>query len=232
MDGSNAAFLLDLPFASPGAPLPPNGILYVEDFDDAPLQDAMPPEPDPVAQFSQSDLEAAREAGRQEGLQAALAEATLLQAELQAACLQSLTDGLTGARTGLDLAANHHAAELSRTLLAVLQAAIPATLSQHARLEVRAVVQALLPGLKCEPELRVRANPSMAGFVRETLLAGLPTDTCVLSVCADAALAPGDVLVAWQGGQARRDCVAIWKAVVVALAPLHLPNLKEIYDGN
>ncbi len=234
MDGSNAAILFDtLPGSRRGAPMTA-GILYIEDFDAEPdvfeTAAAEPtPAPDPV--FTAAELEAAREAGRQEGFQASLADATLLQAQLQSAALQSLADGIAAARTSLDSVADAHAADLARTLLGVLRAAVPATMRVHAAAEVGAVLQALAPGLRAEPELRVRTHPDHADTLREALVALTAEDSCVLSVTTDANLAPGDVKIAWQDGYARRDTAAIWTQVQAALAPLNLPTLKELCHG-
>ena len=229
MDGSNAAFLLDTKlFSEPAGPVA-CGILYVEDFDDPPQAPRAEAVPEPAApSFSALELAQAREAGRQEGLAASLADAQLLQAQLQLAAMQSLVDGLAATRATYDELVRNSASETSRTILAVLQAVLPAVMRQHYRTELQALIAALAPGLACEPELRVRAHPGLAEFVRETLMAALQTTDCVLSVCADPALQPGDVLIAWQDGHARRDCAATWMAVSEALAPLGLPSLEEV----
>ena len=234
MDGSNAAILFDtLPGSRRGAPISA-GILYVEDFDAEPAvlkTTAAEPAPVPDPVFTAAELDAAREAGRQEGFQASLADATLLQAQLQSAALQSLADGIAAARTSLDSVADAHAADLARTLLGVLRAVLPATMRAHAAAEVDAVLQALAPGLRAEPELRVRTHPDHADMLREALVALTAEDSCVLSVTTDLNLAPGDVKIAWQDGYARRDTAAIWTQVQAALAPLNLPTLKELCHG-
>ena len=141
---------------------------------------------------------------------------------------RALADGLTASRACLDNVADRHATEVTRTILAILQAAVPVTMRNHASGELQGMFEALSRGLACEPELRVRAHPDLADFVRETLIRLLPDERCILSVCADAALGPGDVIVAWQDGHARRDCAQIWAAISAALAPLGLPKLKDI----
>ncbi len=229
MDGSNAAFLLDTPLFSDSAGSPACGILYVEDFDDKPHTARKETAPEPaLPSFSALELSQAREAGRQEGLAAALADAQLLHAQLQLAAMQSLADGLSATRSTYDDIVSGSAEQTSQTILAVLQAALPAVMSRHDRAELQALVAAVAPQLACEPELRVRAHPDLAEFVRETLMSALRTTDCVLSVCADTSLQPGDVLLTWQDGQARRDCAATWMAISVALAPLGLPTLEEV----
>ena len=233
MDGSNAAFLLHPPLMTPagGAP-PPRGILYVEDFDadpaGLPAADDVPPA---AATLSGDELEAAQELGRQRGLEAALADARLIQAQLQVAATQALADRLATAQALLAQIVERHAADISQTILAILQAAVPATMRLHARDELHAVAAALAPGLAHEPELRVRAHPDLADFVRETVMSLLPASRLAVSVCADPSLGAGDVLLAWQDGHARRDCARIWRDITAALAPLNLPNLEEIDHG-
>jgi flagellar biosynthesis/type III secretory pathway protein FliH len=230
MDGSNAAFLLDIPGVSHAAPLAGNGILYMEDFDRA---------PEPVAEMAATvlpactdeDVRSARAEGYAAGLAAALADARLMQAQVQSAALQTLGDGLASARAELAHIATGHAEATAQMMLAILKAAIPATMRRHASGEMGAMLEALLPGLACEPDLRVRAHPDLADAAREALIGRLPGDCCVLSVYADPALAPGDINVAWQDGRAMRDCGAIWAQIVEALAPLQLPLLEDIDRG-
>jgi hypothetical protein len=161
MDGSTSNFLRDLPAASTIGDVfglgRSDGILYVEDFDatasrpepeDIPQP---PPEPAPAV-FSAEDVAAAHEAGRREGVQSALGDARLLQEQLQTAALQSLADALANARDALERVATRQAEGCARTTLALLCAAVPATMARHAPAELDAVIAALRPGLACEPE--------------------------------------------------------------------------------
>jgi flagellar assembly protein FliH len=239
MDGSASRFAPDLP---QGATIGNvfglgscDGILYIEDFDAPAPEEAeqlAPPEPvpqDPV--FSAADIEAAHAAGRREGMEAALADALLVQGQLQAASTQALADSLDAARAALERVAAHHADQASRAVLAILRAAIPATMAAHGKTEIEGVVQALLPGLRCEPDLRVRTHPDNADFVRETLIDMLGADGGVLSVSPAPSLAPGDIQILWEDGQARRDCASIYADIATALAPLDLPKLEDICHG-
>jgi flagellar biosynthesis/type III secretory pathway protein FliH len=233
MDGSNAAFLLDMPGVSRAMPPAGNGILYMEDFDNAPETVAEMPAPAlalPVC--TDEDVRSARAEGYAAGVAACVADARLMQAQLQSAALQTLADGLASARAELACIATGHAEATARMMLAILKAAVPAAMRRHACGEMGAMVEALSPGLVCEPELRVRAHPDLADAAREALIGQLPGDGCVLSVCADPALAPGDICVAWQDGRAMRDCGAIWAQIVEALAPLQLPLLEDIDRGD
>ncbi len=232
MDGSNAAFLFESPLFSTQESRPVGGILYIEDFDDKPAASHTEPVPASVVpSYSAEDLAQAREAGRQEGLAAAFAEAQLVQSQLQSAATQSLADGIAATRSVVAELVQGAAEQVSLTLLAILRAALPAVMGRHNEAELRAMISALAPGIAAEPELRVRAHPDLAEFIRETLISVLETTSCVLSVCADSSLQPGDVLVAWQDGQMRRNCRETWSAITEALAPLGLQTFEEIYDG-
>jgi flagellar biosynthesis/type III secretory pathway protein FliH len=100
-----------------------------------------------------------------------------------------------------------------------------------AKSEMQGIIATLLPGLRSEAELRVRAHPAFSDFVRETLADLLTDSSLVLSVSGDETLLPGDIQLFWNEGSAQRDCRAIYANIVKALAPLNLPALEEICDG-
>jgi flagellar assembly protein FliH len=238
MDGSTYPFAEDLAAGDDLAfvdDMPPraSGILYVEDFDAPPVDEPAIAEPAPPPDpFTEADIDRARAAGYAEGLRDALADASLLQAQLQQAATQALADALAASRATLDRVASDHAGAAAKLLLALAQAAVPTLMARHAAAEADAMIAALLPGLRCEAELRVRAHPDLADHVRERLMALWPGDGGVLSVAADPALSPGDVQVSWQDGHAARDCAQLWHAVAQILAPLGLPSLQEICRGD
>jgi len=213
-----------------------DGILYVEDFDAppaprAPEQSPEPPPAPPEPVFTKADVLAAHAAGRQEGVQAALDDAKLLQAQLQAAATQALADSVSAGRAALERIAAQQAEGAARAVLAILQAAVPETMARHAQTELDAVIAALVPGLRCEPELRVRVHPDLADHVREQLVGLLDGEGGVLSVAADPSLSPGDIQINWADGGARRDGTEIYADIRDALAPLGLPALEEICCG-
>ena len=235
MDGSTSNYLHENTAASRVGDMfgfgRSDGILYIEDFDAPPPAQT---EPEPAVQapvFTAADIEAAREAGRQEGMQEALSDANLLQVQLQAAATQVLADSLTASRGALERVVAARADEATRTLLAILQAAVPHSMKALAKSEAQGLAATLLPGLRAEAELRVRTHPELADFVRETLADLLTDNSLVLSVSPDESLLPGDIQLHWNEGSAQRDCRAIYADIVNALAPLRLPALEEICDG-
>jgi hypothetical protein len=138
---------------------------------------------------------------------------------------------MAASRAGLERLVAQRADEATRTILAMLQAALPHSMKALAKAELQGIVATLLPGLRSETELRVRAHPELSDFVRETLGNLLTECSLVLSVSADETLLPGDIALFWNEGSAQRDCRSIYNDIVKALAPLRLPALEEICDG-
>ena len=235
MDGSAAGFLLN-PIDFSIGDEPGRGILYIEEFGLDADSDAGQADRDTQADVADppltlADVEAAREEGRLAGWQAALDDAQLLQTQIQAAATQSLTDALGAAQAALTRVARQTAEDGVRTILAMLEACLPALMEQHAAGETEAVFRALLSGLSLEPELRVRIHPEAADWIRELVAGLLSHGTAILSVTADDALARGDVQIAWRDGGAVRDTRQIWTAIRAALAPLNLPTIEEMCRG-
>jgi len=188
--------LLDLPASLLSEPAivlrGEDGILYFEDFDAPPPEEAPELAETPVPkppEYTAADVDCAYEAGRKDGLQAALSDARLVQDQLRAAATQALADALAANRRALEQLALHQANETAQLFLAIIAAAIPYMMTGYGQEEVQAVVAALLPGMRCEAELRVRTHPNSADMVRETLAEHLMAEGTVISVMSDTALA-------------------------------------------
>jgi flagellar assembly protein FliH len=246
MDGSAYAFLAEAEDLSPAALEPavirPNlspsvaGILFAEDFDspaEAPAQAEPDPVPVPEPVFSAADLEAARASGHEAGFSAARSDAEALRADLQVAALQSLADAIAATRKEAAEIAEQRAQALSAAVMAVLQAALPKLSEAHAQTELTAVLEALLPGLRTEPELRVRVHPDLEACVRavwKTLSQDEPSGE--LQLTADPDMVRGDVRLAWADGRATRNTAEVWQRLREALAPLDMPPLEELVHGD
>ena len=210
---------------------PPHGILYVEDFD-APAAPDAAPVPDIITpHIAPEDLDAARAEGHQAGLAEARAEQAAIQAELRTAALSAIGDALGTARADAARIAHTMADELAATLLALLQAALPAAAEALAGQEVMALVAALLPGLKREPNASIHVHPSLLGAIASDLQTLWPDHGGRLAVTPDAGLAASDVRVTWEDGEARRDTGALWRNLRAALDPYALPSLDSIMEG-
>jgi flagellar biosynthesis/type III secretory pathway protein FliH len=245
MDGTTYSFLADVddlaspragptviaPSLAPSAP----GILYAEDFD-SPTQDQSDEAAeslDPEPTFSAADLEAARAAGHEAGVSAAKIDAEALRADLHVAALQSLADAMAATRKEAADIAEQRAQALSAAVMAVLSAALPHVTETHAKAELTAVLEALLPGLRTEPVLRVRVHPDLEECVRQvwqTLSQDEPAGE--LQLTADATMARGDIRLSWADGRAMRNTADIWEAIRAALAPLNMPPLEELVHGH
>jgi flagellar assembly protein FliH len=217
---------------SPAPTVP--GILYAEDFDCPPVikePPTPPPPPEPV--FSAADLEAARASGHQEGFSAAKTDAEALRADLHVAALQSLADAMAATRKEAAEIAEQRAQALSGAVMAVLSAALPKVTEAHARAELTAVLEALLPGLQAEPVLRVRVHPDLEECVRavwKTLSQDEPAGE--LQLTADPQMMRGDIRLSWADGRAARNTAEVWEGIRQALAPINMPALQELVHGS
>jgi len=210
------------------------GILFVEDFDPP----AVAPQPAPLAEpeiiepsFCEADIEAAQAAGRELGLAAARAEHTAVQAELSAAALAEIGDALAATRADAVAVAQRVAEDLAAAMLALLQVALPDAAEASAAQEVDALLRTLLPALTREPDVQIRVHADLVDTVTRSLGAMRPQFGERLSISGDPALAKADVVVAWQDGEARRDCAALWDELREVLAPYGLPDIDVVLKG-
>jgi hypothetical protein len=210
----------------PGAGLNGTGVLFAEDFDlpepvlatatEAPEPEVIPPEE------AAAELAAAREAGFAAGQAAGH---TAGRAEAEAENRARATQALAAIALAMDEAAARAAAEAGRVaealaglLLDTLLAALPATCAHHGEAEARAVVRALLPPLLAEPAITVRIHPDIEAAIAAELRDCDADLASRVRLAPEPALAPGDVRIAWKGGNAMRDGRAITEAVAAAFA--------------
>ena len=190
--------------------------LFEEDFDTP-----GPSDPEVIAPLAaplaQSDIEAARAEGIAEGRAAARAEAEVA-AETLAEAARALIGELATLRDAMHAEAEENATAIARLLIDTLGVLFPALCARNGATEARAVVRALLPGLRQEPEVVIRVAPALVEAISRELAGAEQGDTPRLRVTADPSLPAGDVRVQWQGGAATRDAAALWEAVASALA--------------
>ena len=208
-----------------------SGILYIEDFDAAqqPCPEIAAPTPEPS--FTTGDIDAAHEAGRLAGLAEALEERECLVADLQLAAVQSVADAALNARVQSERLALLRAEELAATIIAALLAALPGTMRAQAAGEFEAIVEALLPAMRCEPEISVRANPDQLTFLEGLLRKPLEMAKTNLVIYPDADLHSGSVFFEWRDGGAARDCDVIWQQIAKVLEPIQIKKLKDHVNG-
>jgi flagellar biosynthesis/type III secretory pathway protein FliH len=200
------------------------GVLYAEDFDDAgtaPAPDILvEPAPPPL---TQDDVDAAASA--------AIARARLAwQAEVEQqrqAALAAIADLLASQREQAAQEAATVAEAAVTTILSMLSGALPNLCREHGPAEARALVRKLLPSLRSEPHVTIRAHPALAPILEQDLaeldleLAGTVTVTA-------APLEPGDLRIAWQNGSFKRDTGAILAAMQDALSQFGLTGPIQI----
>lgn len=198
-------------------------ILYMEDFDSPAFAAQQEAAPDIIAPaLTEDDVTRARAEGREAGLKQAREELATLHHELRGASLAAIADALAtsqrqAARVTLDMAE-----ETACTILALLQAALPATMLAAARTESAALLREAIPLLRDEANLHIAVHPDLAGDLTADL-AALTRKCPGLAVVADPALSPGTVAVTWEGGSLTRDTDEVWREISRALAPLNLP---------
>jgi flagellar biosynthesis/type III secretory pathway protein FliH len=227
MDGLASAFLRDAP-ADFGRGGP--GILYVEDFDAPPPRDRRAPDII-TPSFTHAELEAAREEGFKAGLATAQGEHHAVQTELRTAALTAIGEALAAARGEAAAVAQHMAGELVSTVLALVEAALPAAASRLAGAEIAALLACVLPPLKREPALTVRVHPDVHDETEDAIARIWPDHLTRVAVIPDGTLAASDVVVTWSDGEARRETAALWEAIRAALTPCALPALDTILEG-
>ncbi len=203
------------------------GALFDEDFDapDAPEPEIITPGVAPCG-LTEADIATARADAWAEGHASGRADAEAAAAQALAQATASMAGELARLRPELLAQAEAAASALARLLLDTLAALFPALSARHGPAEAQAVLRALLPGLKLEPEIVVRANPHTTPALAQEVARALPEEADRVRVMADPAMGPGDVRVRWQGGTAARDAATLWEEVAAALAPAGLLSAR------
>jgi flagellar assembly protein FliH len=196
--------------------VPPTGErLFGEDFDSAPPP---PPEPEVIEPtFSAAELEAARDEGFESGRAAALAEAAAADHAAIREAVARIAEHLHDARDAAADVATRCAEAVARVLLDSLSVALPALCARHGDAELAAVMATLLPALAQEPAITVRVHPHHAAALGHEIERLDPDVAARCRVVGAAAMAPGDLQVAWRNGNATREVSKLWDQVAEAL---------------
>lgn len=202
-------------------PGPVLGILYAEDFDD-PAPETPPPIPEP-------DLEPRAPVLTQADIDRACAEAVqrarLLwegeQAGQRGAALAAIAEAVRQSRNAAEREAHALAEGTAMTMLAMLSGVLPRLCERHGPDEARALAQLLLPTLRNEPRISIRAHPALVPALEDDLTQLDPELAGAVTI-AGTPMAPGDLRVSWDRGSLRRDTAKILTAIQDALAQLGL----------
>jgi len=183
--------------------------------------DALPALPDeppaPVAkiEFTQAQLDAAREEGYIAGHGAALEEAGTAREHYVADAIHLIAQGLDKLEAQ-QRAANTELADLAmRMVYGITQKLLPRFAHAHAVDSIEHFVREALPMAVGEPRLLVRAHPMIAEDLQERL-----KDVFIrasfqgsYAVITDYELQPGDCRLEWDGGGADRNEARIWRDI-------------------
>lgn len=175
-------------------------------------------QPRPIS-YSQAELDAARQEGFESGRQAGLTDASMSHEAAIAEALAVVAARSVDARLEAARVVDEAAAALAAALLAAMRAVVPELIRQSGLTEAGAMLAQVLPGLSREPELLVEVRPELRAGIA-ALVGRLEREGGQIAVQGREDLADAEVRVRWSAGQARRDPLSIWQAVVQMLEPV------------
>jgi len=186
-----------------------------QDMPDLPNMPEDPPEPAVKPEFTQAQLDAAREDGYIAGHAAALEEAGTAREHYVADAINLIAQNLEKLDAD-QKAANTEVADLAmRMIYGVTQRLLPRFAHAHAVDSIEAFVREVLPIAIGEPRILVRAHEMIAAelnerlkdvFMRASFQGGY-------TVITDYELQPGDCRLEWDGGGAERNEARIWSDI-------------------
>jgi flagellar biosynthesis/type III secretory pathway protein FliH len=196
--------------------------IFQEDFDRP-----KDPDPPPAATprepvYSAADLQMARAEALREGHAAGLAEADGVTAALTRHALMTISESLDATRAEATRIAEDAAESIAHLVMDAFAAAFPALCARHAETELRAIVRSVLPRLHTEPVITVRASPHVTDALTEEITAVDPDLLDRVRIIPTDSVPQGDVRIAWQAGNARRDTAGLWAEIENVLAPAGL----------
>jgi flagellar assembly protein FliH len=179
-----------------------------------------PPPPAIKLEFTEAQLEAAREEGYIAGHGAALEEAGTSREHYVADAINLIAQGLEKL-DGQQKAANLELEQIAmRMVYGIVRRMLPSFAEQYAVDNIENFVRTVLPVALGEPKILVRAHPMIAGDL-ENRLRGVFARASFQGtyiVITDYELQPGDCRLEWAGGGADRDEARIWRSVREAVA--------------
>lgn len=212
-----------VPGASSRGPEP----FFMEDFDERPTESTETPEViSPI--FTIEELQAARTAAWSEGHEAALAEASLKTREQMSTLARSIAQQIGDLQETARSLADTQARALAELLLDVLAGLFPTLCTQFGENEARRLARPILEGLDHEPEVTLRADPSLAEFLQEELSMIAPDKISRVKIIPNNAFVRGDIRISWSNGVAERDPTSLWNRISSVLAGfgLRCPEMR------
>ncbi|MGE3333874.1 MAG: FliH/SctL family protein [Rhodospirillaceae bacterium] len=179
-----------------------------------------PPPPVARAEYTQAQLDAAKEEGYIQGHGAALEEAATAREHYAADALNLIAQGLSGLNAQQAETNKELANFAMRMVYGLAQRLLPRHAQAHAVDSIEEFVRRVLPLAVGEPRLVVRSHP----MISEDLEARL-TDVFARSsfqgtftVVTDYEVQPGDCRLEWEGGGAERNEARIWAEIREVIA--------------
>jgi len=172
-------------------------------------------EPPPAGNYTEEQLEAAREEGYVEGHTAALEDAESSRDHYVADAVAVISNTLSDLESR-QTESNRETGEMAmRMAYAVIEKILPEHAKDHVYDSVEALVKDVLPLVYDEPVIKVRAHKMIAEGLQEKL-----TQVCEQSnftgrfeVISDYEFQPGDCRVEWEGGGADRSEARLWAEI-------------------
>lgn len=183
---------------------------------------AQPSEPAAKPEFTQAQLDAAKEEGYIQGHGAALEEAATAREHYAADALNVIAQGLS-ALNAQQADANKKLAGLAmRMVYGMARRLLPEHAQAHAVESIEAFVRQVLPLAVGEPRLVVRSHPMIAEDLDARLKDVFARSGFqgTFTVVTDYEVQPGDCRLEWEGGGADRDEARIWA------------EIREVVAGN
>lgn len=171
-----------------------------------------PPEPVVKYEFTQSQLDAAKEEGYIQGHGAALEEAATAREHYAADALNIIAQGLAALNVQ-QADSNKELANLAmRMVYGFSRRLLPEYAQAHAVDSIEAFVRKILPLAVGEPRLLVRSHPMIAEDLETRLKEVFARSGFqgTFTVVTDYEVQPGDCRLEWEGGGADRDEARIW----------------------
>jgi flagellar assembly protein FliH len=179
-----------------------------------------PPPPAAKAEYTQAQLDAAKEEGYIQGHGAALEEAATAREHYAADALNLIAQGLSGLNAQ-QAEANKQLADFAmRMVYGLAQRLLPRHAQAYAVDSIEEFVRRVLPLAVGEPRLVVRSHPMIAEDL-ETRLKDVFARSSFqgsFTVVTDYEVQPGDCRLEWDGGGADRDEARIWAEIREVIA--------------
>lgn len=184
--------------------------------------DLPPREPVAKAQYTQAQLDAAKEEGYIQGHGAALEEAATAREHYAADALNLIAQGLAGLNAQQAEANKELANFAMRMVYGLAQRLLPRHAQAHAVDSIEEFVRRVLPLAVGEPRLLVRSHPMIAEDLDARLKDVFARSSFQgsFTVVTDYEVQPGDCRLEWEGGGADRDEARVWA------------DIREVIAGN